>query len=250
MNHKQRVKAAQEVSSKLLRRYPDDVVATAVFGSVARGEDREHSDIDMQLLVRKGAKLSTHYFVLSGCYFSVVAKTEEEWTSELTRPVSGLCLTAGSLQNILTLHDPSGAFRRLRAMAESLPEEAWKTAIREGLAGIVEDLGRVRDFLGHGDREDFRLFSVPVAFCAAKVYGDLTRQMLRTERELNTVFEKRGGPKAEAAVKYRVAARLVEATDEETLEALEWLNSFLIEEAEREDALPLAYETAKSYEPP
>jgi hypothetical protein len=250
MNHKQRVEAAREVSSRLLRRYPEDVVATAVFGSVARGEDREFSDIDMQVIARDGAKLSSHFFVLQGCYFSISVKTEKEWVRELTHSLSGLCLTAGAFRNLLVLHDPSGAFGRLRTVAEELPDAAWKQAIREGLAGIVEDLGRVRNFYADKDRANFRLFSVLVAIGAAKVYGDLTRQILKTEKDLNTVFEKRGGPACEEAEAYRIAARLVEASDIQVMDALEWLNRFLNGEAKKEDALPVAYQSAKRYEPP
>jgi hypothetical protein len=250
MNHKQRVEAAQLVASRLLERYPDEIIAIGLLGSVARKEDREHSDIDMHVLVRQGSVLSSHFFVLNGSYFSVQVKTEDEWIAELTKPMSGLCLTAGAFSNVLVLHDPSGAFKRLRTTAETLPDEAWKAAIREGLAGIVEDLGRVRNMYNERSRDDFRLFSVLVAIGAAKVYGDLTRQMLVSEKKLNTVFERRGGPRSEAARKYRVAARLVEATDKETMEALEWLDSFLTEETRREDALPQMRSSAKDYEPP
>jgi predicted nucleotidyltransferase len=250
MNHKQRVEAAQQVASKLLKRYPEDIVAIGVLGSVARREDREHSDIDMQVLVRQGSRLSSHFFVLGECYFSIQVKTEEEWTAELTKPLSGLCLTAGAFSNVLVLHDPSEAFKRLRKTTDALPDDAWKAAIREGLAGIVEDLGRVRNMYSERNRDDFRLFSVLVAIGAAKVYGDLTRQILVTEKDFNTVFERREGPKSEAARRYRVAARLVEASDKETMEALEWLNSFLSEEARREDALPPTHASAKDYEPP
>ncbi len=250
MNHKQRVEAAQHVSSALLKRYPDDIIAVGVLGSVARREDREHSDIDLHVIVKEGASLASHFFVLDGCYFSVSVKTEKAWIADLTRPKSGLCLTAEAFGSVLVLHDPTGAFKKLRALAEALPDEAWKSAIRDGLAGMVEDLGRVRNLYAEGDWVSFRLFSVIVAAGAATVYGDLTRQMLRTEKELNAVFEKRGGPRSEAARKYLVAARLVEASDKETMAALDWLFEFLTQEARREDALPQTYKSAKEYQPP
>lgn len=250
MNHRQRVDACREVSSRLLQRFPDDIIATAVFGSVARGEDLEHSDIDMQVLVRDGARLSSHFFVLDDCYFSVVVKTEESWRTELTEPVSGLCLTAGSLQIVLPIHDPSGAFARLRTMANALPAESWKSAIREGIAGIVEDLGRVRNFYMQADYTNFRLFSVLVALGMAKVYADLGRHMLRTEKDLNTVFEKGGGPDCEAARAYRVAARLVEASDHDTMDGLEWLSDFLTREALKQSAMPQTCKSVRSYIPP
>jgi kanamycin nucleotidyltransferase len=250
MNHKQRVDAAQEVCSKLLKSNPDEILAVGVLGSVARGEDKEHSDVDMQVLVKTGANIESHYFVLNGCYFSVGVKTEKQWVDELTKPLSGLCLTAGAFRNVLVLHDPTGAFKKLRAIAEELPDEAWKDAIREGLAGIVEDLGRVRNLYNEGDRAGFKLFSVLVAIGMAKVYGDLTRQVLNTEKEFNLVFERRGGPMKDAAKAYRVSVGIDDATDKEVMNALEWLRDFLYKEAELEDALPVTYKSAGSYEPP
>lgn len=250
MNHRQRVDACREVSSRLLQSHTDEIIATAVFGSVARGEDLEYSDIDMQVLVRDGASLSSHFFVLNECYFSIIVKSEEDWRKELTMPVSGLCLTAGALEMVLPIHDPSGAFARLRTMARALPAESWKAAIREGIAGIVEDLGRVRNLYMQGDYTNFRLFSVLVAIGAAKVYGDLHRHVLRTEKDLNKVFEKDGGPDFEAARAYCVAARLVEASDCDIMDALEWLNDFVVREAMRQSAMPQMCRSVSSYIPP
>jgi predicted nucleotidyltransferase len=250
MNHRQRVDACREISSRLLQRYPEDIVATAVFGSVARGEDLEHSDIDFQVLVRERARLSSHFFVLDDCFFSIVVKTEESWRIELTEPESGLCLSAGSLIAVLPIYDPSGAFARLKTMAKALPQESWKSAIREGIAGIVEDLGRVRNMYEQADYTNFRLFSVLVAIGMAKVYGDLGRRMLKTDKDLNRVFEESGGPECEPARAYRVAARLVEANDHDTMDALEWLNDFLMREALKQSAMPQICKSARSYIPP
>ena len=250
MDHRQRVDACREVSSRLLQRYPDDIIGMAVFGSVARGDDLEHSDIDFHVLVKEGSRLSTHFFVLNECFFIIVVKTEKDWREDLLEPESGLCLTAGALMNVLPIHDHSGAFSRLKTMAKALPHEAWKTAVRDGIAGIFEDLGRVRNMYKQGDYANFRLFSVLVAIGMAKVYGDLRRHMLDTEKDLNKVFEEDGGPDCEPARAYRVAARIVEASDHDTMDALEWLNDFLIRETLKQSAMPLMYKSARSYIPP
>src|SRR5512136_981770 len=135
-------------------------------------------------------------------------------------------------------------------MANALPAESWKSAIREGIAGIVEDLGRVRNFYMQADYTNFRLFSVLVALGMAKVYADLGRHMLRTEKDLNTVFEKGGGPDCEAARAYRVAARLVDASEHDTMDGLEWLSDFLTREALKQSAMPQTCKSARSYIPP
>src|SRR4030042_2891462 len=83
MNHRERGEACREVSERLLKTYYHDIIATAAMGSVARGEDREHSDVDFHVLVRKGSNLRSHSFVLNNCLFSVNVRTESEWRGEL-----------------------------------------------------------------------------------------------------------------------------------------------------------------------
>ncbi len=53
MNHQERWTACRAISDRLLKKYAHDVIATAVTGSVGRGDDAEFSDIDFSVLVRK-----------------------------------------------------------------------------------------------------------------------------------------------------------------------------------------------------
>lgn len=123
MNHQERWTACRTVSDRLLKKYAHDVIATAVTGSVGRGDDAEFSDIDFSVLVRKKSRLHSHRFVLKGCLFSVAASTERDRLEELTRPNHALPLVVGSLKSMRAIHDPSGSFRRLRRTSEDLPKE-------------------------------------------------------------------------------------------------------------------------------
>ena len=73
------------VSDRLLKKCAHDVIATAVTGSVGRGDDADFSDIDFSVLVRKKYHLHSHRFVLKGCLFSVASGTERDWLEELTQ---------------------------------------------------------------------------------------------------------------------------------------------------------------------
>lgn len=250
MNHRERVEACREVSERLLRRHFHDIIATAVMGSVARGEDREHSDADFHVLVRKGSNLRSHSFVLNNCLFSVNVRTEAEWRDELMEGDDRLPLAIGSLMNVLPAHDPTGAFARLKNLALNVPGEAWKNGVREGISGIFEDLGRVRNFYAAQDWDGFRIMSGLVAIGIAITYANLTRQVLQTEKDLTKVFETEDGSMTEAGRAFRVAARLDPADDIDVMESLDFLDDFLIKEAMKQSAMPQTFKSVRSYSPP
>ena len=234
----------------MLKRYYHDIIATAAMGSVARGEDREHSDIDFHVLVRKGSSLRTHSFVLNNCLFSVNVRTEAEWRDELTDGGDRVPMAIGALMNVLPAHDPTGAFTRLKNLALNVPGEAWKNGVREGLSGIFEDLGRVRNFYATQDWDSFRMMSGLVAIGIAITYANLARKVIRTEKDLARVFENEDGSRTEAARAFRVAARLDAVEDIDVMEALDFLGSFLFREAEMQSALPQIHRSARNYNPP
>ncbi len=250
MNHKERVEACREVSERLLKRYYHDIIATAVVGSVARGDDREYSDVDFQVLVRKGSSLRSHSFVLNKCLFSVNVRTEPQWRDELTDGDDHLPLAIGSLMNILPAHDPTGAFARLKNLALNVPGEAWKNGIRDGISGVFEDLGRVRNFYVARDWDSFRMMSGLVATSMALTYANLTHNVLRTEKDLTKVFETEDGLRTEAARAFRVADRLDAGEDIDGMEALNFLGGFLYREAAKQSALPKILNSARNYSPP
>jgi predicted nucleotidyltransferase len=250
MNHRERVEACREVSERLLKRYYHDIIATAVMGSVARGEDLEHSDVDFHVLVRNSSNLRSHSFVLNNCLFSVNVRTEAEWRDELTKGDDRLPLAIGSLMNVLPAHDPTGAFARLKNLASNVPGEAWKNGVREGISGIFEDLGRVRNFYSSQDWDSFGIMSGLVAIGIAITYANLTRQVLQTEKDLTKVFENEEGSKTEAGRAFRIAARLDPAEDVDVMESLDFLENFLIREAMKQSAMPQMHKSTRNYSPP
>jgi hypothetical protein len=206
--------------------------------------------VDFHVLVRKGSNLRSHSFVLNNCLFSVNVRTESEWREELTMGDDRLPFAIGSLMNVLPAHDPTGAFARLKNLALNVPGEAWKNGVREGISGVFEDLGRVRNSYADRDWDSFRMMSELVAIGIAITYANLTKQILQTERDLTRVFEKDDGRKTEAARAFRVAAKLDPGEDIDVMESLNFLGEFLFREATMQSALPQIYRSVRNYSPP
>lgn len=250
MNHRQRIEACRHVVDRLLRKYPDEIRAIAVLGSVARREDEEHSDIDMKVLVRSGSALKSHVFVLHNCLFSIEVRTEESWRKELTEPNSHLSLSVGSLMHVLPGHDPTGAFRRLSTMANALPVECWRNAVRDSMEAVFEDLGRTRNAFKRGDFRTFRVNAVNVALSMALVRANLSRAQVATEKDLYCIFEDLLGKDSEPARAFRIAARIEDGDDDDVMDALNFLGDYLVRESLKQSSMPQMYRSASSYSPP
>ncbi|OGS42845.1 MAG: hypothetical protein A3K67_03530 [Euryarchaeota archaeon RBG_16_62_10] len=250
MDHHQRMMACRIVSEKLIDKHPEEIVATGVTGSVARGDDLEHSDIDFQVLVREGSDLRSHVFVVNGCLFGVHMRTEGSWRKELLEPNRNLAFAIGALVQLVPIHDPSEAFARLRGLAESIPDECWRNAVRDGLEDIVEDLGRAKNFYMQQDRDNLRTMACRVAASTAVVCSSLRRRALLSENELVRVFAEEFGPDSEHARMYRIASRLDDAADKEMMRALEWLHDFLVREATKQSAMHEDLGSPSEYIPP
>jgi predicted nucleotidyltransferase len=250
MNHDERIDAACMISAKLLERHPNDGVATAVTGSVARGDDHEFSDLDMQVIVREGADIASHTFVLKGCLVRIDVKTERAWKKELEDPSDKLPFVIGSLETIQPIYDPAGSFKKLREMARNVPDEAWKMAVCRGLEEIVEDQGRVRNFYVRDEAENLRVMAPAVAAELALVYASIRKMVLHSEKDLSAVFERALGADSRAARDYRIAARIEDSSDEDVVRMLERLHDFVFREAADRSCGFKDHESAEEYEPP
>lgn len=250
MNHRQRLEACREVVDRLLGKHADEIKAIAVLGSVARREDEEHSDIDMMVIVSDDSDLKSHVFVLNGCLFCVGVRTEESWKRELIEPNSHLSLSVGSLMHILPGHDPNGVFKRLATMANALPAECWRNAVRDSMEAIIEDLGRTRNAFERHDFRTFRIDAVSVAISMALVQANLGRIPVATEKDLYCIFEDFNGKDSEPARAFRIAARIEDGGDDDVMDALNYLGDYLVRESLKHSAMVQIYRSASSYTPP
>src|SRR3989475_11072748 len=72
-----RLELARTVTAQLRRREGRNLLAVGLYGSVSRGEDRAHSDIDLVLLVRSG-KTGLQMLMRNGVLVSLLRLTRGE----------------------------------------------------------------------------------------------------------------------------------------------------------------------------
>ncbi|HJX04736.1 MAG TPA: nucleotidyltransferase domain-containing protein [Thermoplasmata archaeon] len=250
MNHSERIEAACMISAKLLEKHPDEVVATAVAGSAARGEDHEFSDLDIRIIARGGTKIPSHTLVLKSCLVWVDVRSEASWREELEDPTERLPFVIGALETIQPIFDPTGIFKKLRDKARSVPDRTWIEAASRGLQEIIEDLGRARNYYVVDDAENLRVYAPVVAIDLAMIHACLHRMVLISEKELTRVFEKTLGPSSQANMDFRTASRIEYSSDEDVVRSLERLHDFVSHEAAERGCEFKDHGSIRDFEPP
>lgn len=120
--------AAEEFARRVVAELGDEVDAVVLYGSVARGEARRESDIDILVVIQDG--ISTRDRLSELCYAFTAERDRFLFISltDFTREEFCRCVQLGSpfLREILTegvvLHD-SGTFARVRQ--EGWPLKQW-----------------------------------------------------------------------------------------------------------------------------
>src|SRR5436309_15318669 len=84
MTRRSRLELARTVTAQLRRREGRNLLAVGLYGSVSRGEDRAHSDIDLVLLVRSG-KTGLQMLMRNGVLVSLLRLTRDEAADEVRR---------------------------------------------------------------------------------------------------------------------------------------------------------------------
>ncbi len=149
-----RKRLARTIARELRERERSNLVAVGVFGSVARGEDRAFSDVDLLVITRK-VRRGIRSSIREGVFVSIHQLTPGDARREATEgpwlngPLTGWRETRA-------LYDPAGFIARTRALALRPTAAAFRESARRDLIATVEDYGKVRNAVAAGDLEEAR----------------------------------------------------------------------------------------------
>ncbi len=183
MGDSPRLVLAKALAARLRRREGPNLVAVGLYGSVAYGGERAHSDVDLLVLVRRptgrpGARVHGDFLVTFNEMTAAAAWAEVSGASpRLPEILSGW-------RAMRPLYDPRGVLRRCMARARRVPRSQFRRAAREGLFETYEDLGKVRDAVDSRDRAKAREMAIWFTGGAAQVLCLLRRHAIPTGEEL------------------------------------------------------------------
>ncbi len=169
------------MTAQLRRREGRNLLAVGLYGSVARGEDRAHSDIDL-VLVCRSKKTRSRMLMLSGVLVSLLQVTREEAADEVRGYGWNLPEALSGWRSVQSLYDPGGLLRRLRDRSLRPSAQQFREAARRGFFGAYEDFGKLLNALETGDAEEAREMAIWFTEGAAMILLCLDRHVVSTGR--------------------------------------------------------------------
>ncbi len=172
---------AEALATELRRREGRNLVAVGVYGSVGRGEERAHSDVDLLVVVRrKRDYLKTH--VRGGFLVTILQHTPAEARGEVLGARADLNDTLGGWRSLRPLYDPTDLLHSLKTRSRRPTRAQFRKAARQALLETYEDLGKLRDAAAAGDMEEVREMAIWFTGGAMGTLFDLEGRVLRTGR--------------------------------------------------------------------
>src|SRR5205809_6577453 len=111
-----RLALAKSITADLRGREGRNLLAVGVYGSVARGEERRHSDIDLLVVVRRKSP-RIHHEVRDRIVATILQHTVADAKSAVTGSRLDLNAMLGGGTSLQALDDPTGILPRLIAPA-------------------------------------------------------------------------------------------------------------------------------------
>jgi kanamycin nucleotidyltransferase len=178
-----RLELAGTVTAQLRRLEGRNLLAVGLYGSVARGEDRAHSDIDLVLVVRSG-KTGLRMLMRNGVLVSLLRLTPDEAVEEVRGYAWNLPEALSGWQSVRPLYDPTGLLRRLRDRSLRPTAHQFRETARRGFLGTFEDYGKLLNALEAGDTEEAREMAIWFTQGAAMISLCMERRTVSTGRRV------------------------------------------------------------------
>ncbi len=153
-----------------------------VYGSVARGTERAHSDIDL-LVVLRCKRPSPGIQIRRGFLLTILQHTPDDARAEVLGSRADLNDALGGWRSMQPLYDPTHLLRDLRARARRPTRAQFREAARRALLETYEDLGKLRNAVTAGDLDEAREMAIWFTGGAMGALFDMDGHVLATGRQ-------------------------------------------------------------------
>ncbi|MFL5667203.1 MAG: kanamycin nucleotidyltransferase C-terminal domain-containing protein [Ktedonobacteraceae bacterium] len=142
----QRMTIAHEIAERVKERFPLEVFAIGLYGSLAREEDSPYSDIELFGVLRTDHYKHRYEWCTAEWKAEVDLYGKQTLLERAARVDDRWPLTHSALQAVLPLYDPEQFFVEIGAIARSAPERLFRETIEELLVQeVYEGIGKIRN---------------------------------------------------------------------------------------------------------
>lgn len=182
MTHEERVRIAREVAARIVERYGNDVLAVFITSSTAKGLDREHSDLEISVVVRDGVEIEEKSYVYHGVLVEIDYPQASRLLEEARRLDGRWPVKADVHRSRIVLFERDRWLDNLRsAVAENDAADPAR-ALQHAATMLIESLGKLRNARLEGDPLEVLVEAYWTAEAAANLVLLLNRRYMITTR--------------------------------------------------------------------
>ena len=129
MDHKTRLHIAHELKKKILKKHTDAILGIAIYGSVAKNEDRKYSDLEMFVITRRKLKKREIRYVYGDMAVEVSYIFSRDMLRNARQVTPNWAIEADFYRNYLILYEKNKWFTKLKRAVEAQDTRAFKKAM-------------------------------------------------------------------------------------------------------------------------
>jgi kanamycin nucleotidyltransferase len=169
VSHEERLDVARQISTLILEKYGESVLAVFVIGSVAKKLERPYSDLEMICVVRDGVEVLSKKYVYKGLVIDFDYPQESSFLKEARETRLEWPLAADQFRNRIVLFERDGWFERLDEAVAQNDRTDMAEPLRVAAVALSEGLASVRNARLKEDPWDLRTRAFYMAWDAARV---------------------------------------------------------------------------------
>lgn len=169
MEHKDRMRCAQELCSRLVEKYKEGIILCGVYGSTAQGLDVDRSDLEMLLVIRDDCEARGQHLLYRDIAVGYMVVARSRLEELLANPsLEGACgwpFYMGVLNVLKVLWGERSQVDAWLKIGEEVPYAAFREALEDHLPQlIVESYGRIFSCRERGNQDDWYCAVLEVLF--------------------------------------------------------------------------------------
>jgi predicted nucleotidyltransferase len=173
------MRLAREIAVRMAARHGDALLVGGVYGSTARGEATEWSDLNLLFVYRAGAAPTSRQLLVHGIVVDLRVVTETALEAELGGPGAAWPCWMGLLATLQPLAGDQAHLARWRALGLALEREAFLIGAARHLPGLVfASYGRIRSCGARRSPHDAPAAAVAVVYELVQALCLLNRRWL------------------------------------------------------------------------
>lgn len=184
MDHRARLRIAYELKKKILRKFGSNILGIAIYGSVAKNEDRTYSDLEMFVVTKHKLAASEVRYVYNGMTVEVSYISSRTMLQQARRVTPNWAIEADFYRSYAVLYEKNAWFRKLHRAVQAQDTQAFTRAIRKYMVWLHELMGKIRNAFLYGDDHLFLWLTTFFGWESIVLLGLMNRYYYRSERTL------------------------------------------------------------------